>query len=324
VDALPAIVEALAAVGLVIAVLTSYLKVNKIWARKHIPDVADSVSVTAAMLSLLVTVPFLLKFILIEQDYIAASKYVVSLFVFVVFFLIGIGAWVEREPRRGFWRRLLDALHTERSELTFFLRSITRPREAASALRLLRSVAWVDGHLDWREQEIIETVARQNGLLTKEICQIPPEERSNVSAARRGLLDYLALKPHPDQVRKMWRLVRFMASADGLVSLRERVILDELHLLVRQYLDEAHTPAPRFEVLVVPQHSTQREEIRRLLGEVDPVPRAGGIAFLAVTTFTERFALEVRQRYRRLGYFCTVEEAPALGVAPVFATAPRG
>jgi len=321
-DILRPIIEYLAALGLVIAVITSYLKVNKIWVRKHIPDVADSVSVAASLLSLLVTVPFLLKFLLLEHDYLAAGKYFVSLFVFAVFFLIGIGAWVEHEPHRSFWQRLLDALMSERSELPNFVRSLTRPREASTALRLLRSVAWADGHLDWREQQIIESVAREKGLLVERICYAPPEERANLDLARAGLLDYLALEPDPEQVRKMWSLVRFMAGADGLVSLKERMLLDELHPLVRRYLDATHTPSPRFEVLVVPQDAGQHEEIHRLLGQSEPVPRAGGVAYVVDTYFTERFAREVRERYRRLGYFSTIEEATAPGPLPASATAP--
>ena len=98
------VITSLAVVGLALSAVIAYLKVNRIWARKHIREVSESVSVAAALLSLFTTVPFLLKFIVIDHDYVAAGKFVVSLLVFVVFFLVGVGYWVKREERQGLWR----------------------------------------------------------------------------------------------------------------------------------------------------------------------------------------------------------------------------
>ena len=84
----------------------------------------------AALLSLFTTVPFLLKFVVIDRDYVAAGKFVVSLLVFVVFFLVGVGFWVKREERTSLWRLMRRALASESSELTYLIHSFTKPREA--------------------------------------------------------------------------------------------------------------------------------------------------------------------------------------------------
>ena len=75
------VLTSLAIVGLAISAIISYLKVNKLWARRHIKEVAESISVVAAILSLFTTLPFLIKFVVIDHDYVAAGKFLLSLLV---------------------------------------------------------------------------------------------------------------------------------------------------------------------------------------------------------------------------------------------------
>jgi hypothetical protein len=47
------IITSAAILGLAVSAVISYLKVNKLWARRHIKEVTESISVAAALLSLL-------------------------------------------------------------------------------------------------------------------------------------------------------------------------------------------------------------------------------------------------------------------------------
>ena len=276
------VLTSLAIVGLVISAIISYLKINKLWGRRHIKEVAESISVVAAILSLFTTLPFLIKFIVIDKDYVAAGKFLLSLLVFFVFFLVGIGFWVKRHEPLGLWRMMRKAIATERGELTYLIHSFTKPREAPAILRILRLVSLVDRHMDQRETEILESVARPWGIHPDELKGGPEiGEDTDIGAVRDAFTDYLDMKPDRTQVEKVVDLIRFMIHADRQVTADEALVLDEVSGAAKAYLSATGAGADVFEVLLVPQRTEDFDRAGDLI--VDPVlhPRAGGEAFVA-------------------------------------------
>ena len=92
--------------ALVFSVIQAYLKVNKVWKRRKIVEVANSISIVAAMLGFAVGLPFLLNNIFITNDYFSAGKVILGLTLAVVFTLIGIGAFVDANRGVGFFTLL--------------------------------------------------------------------------------------------------------------------------------------------------------------------------------------------------------------------------
>lgn len=302
------IITSFAIVGLVLATLISYLKVNKIWVRKHVKEVSESVSVVAAFLSLFTTMPFLVKALLIDQDYVTAGKWFISLVVFFVMVSIGIGVWARKGERLGFWKMLKQSLLTERGELTYLIQSFTKPKEAESILRILQLVSAVDHNLDEKELQIIESVAKPWGIQPKEIVGASAGDfDSDIETVRQAFVDYLAKKPPRRQASKVFDLVRFLIQADKKVTHEEQLILEELTHIVKGYLDQEYTANVIYEVLVVPQDTAERSAIAEELGIADLKERAGGEAYVAGAYFSEMFAEEVCHRYRNLNHFSTVE-----------------
>jgi rhodanese-related sulfurtransferase len=302
------LITSFAVFGLALSAVIAYLKVNRIWARKHIKEVAESVSVAAALLSLFTTVPFLLKFVVIDQDYVAAGKFVVSLLVFAVFFLVGIGFWVKREERLGVWRLLRRALASEGSELTYLLHSFAKPREAQAILRVLELVSVVDDELDDRERQILESVALPWGIHPEDIKRAADGIQSaDIADVRQAFAEYLAMHPPGAQVEKVYDLVKFMVHADRHVSPEERLIMEEISGAASNYLADVGEEPDQFEVLVVPQRREHRAQIEALLDKPSLEPRAGGEAFVAGVFFSESFAQAICERFRRHRFFATVE-----------------
>jgi hypothetical protein len=301
------VITSFALLGLAVSAVISYLKVNKLWARRHIKEVAESISVAAAMLSLLTTVPFLVKFVVIDQDYVAAGKFVLSLAVFFVFFLVGIGFWVRSGQRIGLWRMLRRALATEGGELTYLIHSFARPREAPAILRILQLVSMVDNELDEREQEMLESVALPWGIHPDDIRGARPKEESDISSVRIAFSDYLEMKPGVAQVEKVYDLVKFMIHADRRVSEEEQIILDEISGAVAAYVTEGDKTPEVFEVLLVPQSHDQVEQMQAEVTDSTLHHRAGGQAIVAGTYFSESFARAICLRFRQKSFFCTVE-----------------
>jgi hypothetical protein len=302
-----------ALLGLAVSTIISYLKVNKLWARRHIKEVTESISVAAALLSLLTTVPFMIKFLVIDQDYVAAGKFLLSLAVFVVFFLVGIGVWVKREEKVGLWKMLRRALATERGELTYLIHSFARPREAPAILEILRLVSMVDDDFDEREKEMLESVALPWGIHPDDMKTTGPEAKSDISSVQRAFADYLGLKPPAAQVEKVCDLVRFMVHADRKVTRDERLILTEVEGAVGAYLTNGSKSPDVFEVLLVPQNDEQFEKMREEVTDPSLQERAGGQAVVAGSYFSEPFARAICLRFRQKHFFCTVERLTSEG-----------
>ncbi len=314
------VLTSLAIIGLLISVIISYLKVNKLWARRHIKEVAESISVVAALLSLFTTLPFLIKFVVIDKDYLAAGKFLLSLLVFFVFLLVGIGYWVRRQENPGLWRLLRRAIANERGELSYLLHSFTKPREAPAILRILRLVSLVDEHLDAREIEILHSVARPWGIHPDEFkAGDQSGQRTDIGEVRNAFTDYLALKPEHEQVEKVVDLVRFMIHADRQVTADEAVVLDEVSGAASAYLSSRGAPTDVFEVLLVPQRAEHFERVNQLVTNPVLHPRAGGEAYVAGTYYSESFARAICRRFQQRDFFSTVErrktDEPTLSMA---------
>jgi len=307
------IITSAALLGLAVSVVISYLKVNKLWARRHIKEVAESISVAAALLSLVTTVPFLIKFVVVDHDFVAAGKFLLSLAVFFVFFLVGIGVWVRREENIGWWKMLRSALATERGELTYLIRSFARPKEAPAILRILRLVSMVDKELDEREKEMLESVAMPWGISPDDVRVDTGEAGSDITVVRDAFGEYLAMKPPTPQVEKVFDLVKFMVHADRKVTEDERLILEEVGAAVRAYLSDSDNPPDIYEVLLVPQNDAQLSKMAAEVTDASLHERAGGQAVVAGSYYSEPFARAICLRFRQKRFFCTVERLTAGG-----------
>ncbi len=307
------VITGAALLGLAVSVVISYLKVNKLWARRHIKEVAESISVAAALLSLLTTVPFMIKFLLIDQDYVAAGKFVLSLAVFVVFFLVGIGLWVKRDEKLGLWKMLRRALATERGELTYLIHSFARPREAPAILRILRLVSMVDKNLDEREKEMLESVALPWGIHPDDLAAENDGAGSDISTVQKAFAEYLSMKPPATQVEKVLDLVKFMVHADRKVTREEHLILAEVGGAVSAYLTDSSKAPDVYEVLLVPQNDEQLGKMQAEVTDASLHERAGGRAVVAGSYFSEPFARAICLRFRQKHFFCTVERLTAEG-----------
>ena len=83
--------------ALFISIFQFYLKLNKVWKRRGIAEVANSISIVAALLGFGVGFPFLLNSLFISGDYHAAGKSVLGLGMAVMMTLIKHGLLCRRK-----------------------------------------------------------------------------------------------------------------------------------------------------------------------------------------------------------------------------------
>ncbi|MEJ2516098.1 MAG: TerB family tellurite resistance protein [Gammaproteobacteria bacterium] len=291
--------------GLLLSAVITYLKINKIWSRKHHREVAESISITAALLSLFTTLPFLVKFLVVDKDFVAAGRFMLSLAGFFVFFLVGIGLWVARDERRNLWSLLMRSLNMERTEMGYLVRSLTSPREARPVLRLLQALACADDELDPRERDIVEQVARSLGVEPDSILNT---EAPDLEAGRAAFGDFLDLNPAQERVAKVLDLARMLVRVDKVISSEEKTLLAEIEMMARARKQGLE---PRWEVLLVPQDPEEQALIKSRLPDAEPVRRGGGTVYVASAFHSDGFARAACEPWRKLDIFATVEPTGA-------------
>jgi hypothetical protein len=305
------IVSWLAYGSLAIGAISAYLHLNKLWSRKHIPEVADSISITGTLLEAMPTMIFGIYF-LTRQDPVGVIDSIIWLLAAVGFILIGSGFWVEGKRREGIFRLAFRSIRSEKGELGNLAKSLIHPDSGEELLALLRAMAEVDGEVTWQEVNLIGTVADKMGItLDLQPHTVPGTRTSRLLKTRSALEAYLVRTPPRHQVEKIEDLLVRLANFDNEEHADELASLDEIQGLIRHYLDDDNTPS-LFHVLIAPQSEAQVSRLCELLRVETLGHFAGGRGLSAGEFHTREFANVVSREYRELGFFCVVtDELPA-------------
>lgn len=308
-----AFVEVLAAIGIVVSLVSNYLVINKLWKRRTVREVADSVSIAAALLGLFNSIPFLIIFLLVNPSPAGAGKMLISIVTGIVFVLIGSGLWVAEFREAGFRSLFLRALRVERRESADLIKQFVQPKGAEQILHLLHQLASIDGEIDEREAKMIRAFAHEWRLA--EPAGDGAEPRADLITLRESLADYLNLNPPAKQVAQLRDVLRVLAESDTRVTWQESVALEEADGMLRRFVAGEEAGLSLHEVLIVPQNDRQVEAVHTLLPGRDEKLLRGGRVFSVGHYFSPRYAEFVCQKYIDLGLFSTVVPA-ASAVGP--------
>ena len=102
--------------SLLIGGVAAYLHLNKLWSRKHIQEVADSISISGTLLEAVPTLIFGVYF-LTRSDPVGVVDSLIWLTAACGFILIGSGFWVKGKRKEGFFRLVWRSLRSERGEV---------------------------------------------------------------------------------------------------------------------------------------------------------------------------------------------------------------
>lgn len=295
-------VEFLVAIGIVVTLVTNYLIINKLWKRRMLREVTESVSIAAALLGLFNGIPFLVMFLLINPNPAAATKTTIGIVTAVIFVLIGSGLWVAEFRQRGFRKLFLRALNLERKESADLLKRLVQPKGATQILRVLHELASVDGHIDAREAEIIGHFAREWRLEVPDADDAP----AGMISLRKAITDYLALNPPAKQVVDLRDVLQALVESDTRVAWQESVAMEEVDGMLGKYAAGDDAVSAMHEVLIVPQSEAQVEAVRSLLPGREEKRVRGGRVFSVGSFFSARYAEFVCEKYISLGLFTTV------------------
>lgn len=298
------LIEFLVAIGILITLVSNYLIINKLWKRRATKEVAESISIVAALLGLATSIPFLIMFMLIDHSVAGALKTAIGIATGCVFVAIGSGIWVPEYRQKGFRHLFMRALRLERKESAHLIKAFVQPKGADRILKVLTQLASVDGHVDEREASLIRDFAREWRLDDPELDGAPAHV--DLITLRESVRDYLEVGPPPKQAGQLLDLLQLLAEADERVTWQEAVALEEVGGMLRQYVTGEEAQVPSHEVLIVPQSEQQVEAVRTLLPDREEKMLRGGRVFSVGHYFSARYAEVVCQKYIAIGLFTTL------------------
>jgi hypothetical protein len=298
------IIAALVASALMFSIFQFYLKINKVWKRRKISEVANSISIVASLLGFATLIPFLLNSILISADYPSAVKYVLGLILATVFTLISMGYFVEENRDKNFFTLLLDALGAEKSESTDLLSAMLRPHGATKIIEILTQLAAIDDDIAQEEVDLINDFAEKWHINIPDIKIGKPEKATNLIDLKELVQSYLDEKPDVEVAQNLVDLINMMAEADDEVTEEEAMAVGEFTGMIAHYVSmEEGGSIDAFEVVIVPQNDEQTEAVRELIPNIESVKKRGGIIFIVGTFYSEDYANAVCSKYISLGLF---------------------
>ena len=295
------IINTLTSVATFIAIIKAYLVVNKMWRRKAIEEVADSLSVTAKLMSFFILSAYLARAIFITGDWIIALDLVLALSLTAFFMLVGIKFWVPGK-RKGIWQATLRAVRSEEKELDNLIRGTKPPKEAELIARILYRVAALDQNVAAEEKKILALVTTSWGV------DMAALERNEQAAgnmdleALAGLVsEYLAHEPHASQAKQALDLIQRLVVADKNLGDEEELALSELAAMIHGHIENVDAEFEKYAACLIPQSEGEFDKIKGILGHGADEEIAGGRAFVIGRYYSRAFSEAVCSQYRGRG-----------------------
>ncbi|MEH6584299.1 MAG: hypothetical protein V7754_20370 [Halioglobus sp.] len=294
-----------------IGAISAYLHLNKIWSRKHIPEVTASISLSGTVLEAIPNMIFGLYF-LTKGDPVGVIDSVIWLVSAIGFILIGSGLWLKGQRKKSIWKLAWSSITSESKEIGSLAQSFLHPGSRDELISLLRAMAEVDGEVSAQEAAMVNGVASQMNVdVTIEPHKVEEQRGERLLNLRAALQQYLDTSPPRENVEQLEQLLHQLAGADGHDHEDELSSMEEVKGLIHGYLHEDSAQIP-FRVLLAPQSEEQINRINALLGNAPLHSNAGGQGYTAGEFFTREYADVICAEYRQLGFFCVVTDEPAL------------
>jgi len=296
------LIEFLVAISVGVSLVSNYLIVNKLWTRKAHKEVAESVSISAALLGLATGLPFLIDFTMVNRNTPSAVKAAMGIVVGCTFVSVGTGMWVAENRGVGFFRLLGRALKLEKKESADLLRALAQPHGAHELMAVFRAMALVDKHVDEREVELMRLFAQRWRVHLPDLQTGRNDEGGDLLGLRRSVERYLAVSPPAEQAQELRDVLHMFIQADGKVTVDEEMVMEEIDGMLTGYIG-GRDGSGAFEVVIVPQNDRQLDAVRALLPGVEPKMVRGGHVYSVGRYYSARYAEMVSEKYIDLGLF---------------------
>ncbi|AVH71281.1 tellurite resistance TerB family protein [Nostoc sp. 'Lobaria pulmonaria (5183) cyanobiont'] len=285
-----------------------YLRANKLWKRKHDKAVAESISITAMLVSIVPSSLFTLNYLFAGQwqGFIQEALY---LLIVTFSILVGIELWVPGERHKSFFTLLKRSLNLERKEVADLAIALFKPPQHKTIIDILCQIALIDERLDERERKFIDTFAQKwNIEFSWNMLQLRSDDSEiNFIRLRQDVENYLTIYPPTEQIIQLQDLINILIRIDKDISEAERLINIELNGMFRRYLNHDEV-SEVFYTIVIPQNDKQEQASAQKFSELSRYNVAEGFIYRSQPFYSREFAKIFSNQYRALNLFSIVTE----------------
>jgi hypothetical protein len=302
-ESFKSLISTLAFASLGFSIAAAYLKINKIWKRKHIEEVANSVSIAGNVVDLIPLTFFALNFLLVAQ-WQGLIDSIIWIAAGMVSVLIGSGMWVQKHHNKSFWTRVKEALKLERSEVGDLASALFRSSSAEIIMEMLAQFAYIDRELEANEKAFIQAFADKWNLEVEweKLAELADVDRPLRLVKARETVDlYLKTTPPDEQAAQLIDVLQTLVRIDKTVTDQEKLILDEVNGLLLDYISYIDSPA-NYSVVIAPQSRAQESAIAALLPDKEKTEVAGGFVYTVGSYYSKEYAELICDQYRTMGY----------------------
>jgi len=289
-------------VTLVLVLSESYLRANKLWSRKHMQDVAESVSLMAQGVGLLTLGSFALaSYIDGSITGIVSSVVWFSMTVFMI--LVGTGVWLSNTRGLTFWEKFKKFVNKETSEVGDLIKGFYAPAGKDYLVQIVQKIALIDNNISTSEKIILTKVFDEwDEELDMDALLASNDENVGTNAIEiHDLVEsYLNISPPNDQVSRLIDLITLLVKSDGKVSDEESLVSEEALQHLDSYVSEG-VGSTRYDVAIIPQKESQRKDIQKLFPQLTYVEESHGDVYLNERFFTIAMANIYCEKYKDHG-----------------------
>ncbi len=283
-----------------------YFIINKLWKRKHERVVAESISISAMFISLIINTFFAITNLRVG-GYAQLTGNMLWIIASTVSMIIGVGLFVNANKGERFFSLLIRALNLERNEAGDLAKAFFQPSSADKIIDILSRLAMIDNDLDKKEKAYIQKFADDwhIDINWNEVEKYKDISGDRFNKLRESLNSYLKMSPPKDQVRHLIDVIVLLINADGKITREEAIMQEELGGLIREYIGDK-VGVEVYKIAVVPRDEQQEEVIAAHFPELTKIKIAGGDAYISEDYYSEDYAEEISRQYRSLHVFSIV------------------
>ena len=295
--------------SIAVTMLQVYLRVNKIWKRKHEREVAESQSIVGGFLLIANCLLWILYYIYVEPDWLSSIDTFLYMFEASIFTLISTGFWVKGQVGMGFKKLIKRAFSLERKEADYLMKKFFKPTNAGIIIDILYQLAMIDDDFDPKEEALIRAFAKEWNIefnLEKLHATKTDDTKSGYMKLRKSVEDYLLHNPQTEQAAQLKDMMQTMIEADDEVTEEEELISSELIGLIEHYISQ-ESGANLYHVMIVPQNKDHHRSVIAMNPDATKYEISGGTAYSVGSFYSKKYADMICGQYREEKLFTIVQ-----------------
>lgn len=303
-------VSILAYGAIIFSVVEIYLTLNKLWSRKHIQEVAESISISARVIGMIPCSIFTLNYFLQQQwqGVIDGSLWLIAASIQI---MIGAGFWVVTKQKYKLWDLISQSIQRETREVSNLAMSVFQSSSREKLIDLLAAIALLDKVINEEEKLYVEKLAKEWDIPLIWGAHKSRIRNKGVSPhviVSQELQVYLEYGPTRKEMKLLRQLIKGLLDVSGSVTEDHAFILAEFNEVFKRYPNTQYKQY--YQIQVVPQEKEQHEILQGNHIKMKSEYLGSGFTYTIEPFFVEAYADKVVKEFGELGFFCSKQFKP--------------